>query len=464
MMTAPGPGAVFLAFFEKIIIIRGKKTRRTGKKGTKAMNYAFFNGKLLDGSRDMTPQEGLCLLTQGEKIQDIRPLGDIPAGYEKIDLRGGYLMPGLVNLHVHLAGSGKPQKKQRDNEALVKKIMGSGLTRAVAYKMVCGFARDELLGGVTTIRTVGGLGDFDSRLRDDIAAGKRVGPRILAANEGISVPGGHMAGSVAIAAHSIDEALAHLDKCRARGVDLVKLMITGGVLDAKEKGVPGELKMAPEMVRAVCDKAHAMGYQVAAHVESPEGVRVALENGVDSIEHGAKPDAHILQLFKETGAFLCTTISPALPYALFDRSLTNATEVEQYNGNVVFEGVIACAKAALENDIPVGLGNDVGCPWITQYDFWREVFYFHKYVGASNAFALHTATLRGAELAGVGKETGSLEPGKCADLLVTKDNPLEDLRALRHVQMVAARGRLIRDPSPKHRANVDAELDKFLMD
>ena len=428
------------------------------------MNYAFFNGKLLDGSRDMTPQEGLCLLTQGEKIQDIRPLGDIPAGYEKIDLRGGYLMPGLVNLHVHLAGSGKPQKKQRDNEALVKKIMGSGLTRAVAYKMVCGFARDELLGGVTTIRTVGGLGDFDSRLRDDIAAGKRVGPRILAANEGISVPGGHMAGSVAIAAHSIDEALAHLDKCRARGVDLVKLMITGGVLDAKEKGVPGELKMAPEMVRAVCDKAHAMGYQVAAHVESPEGVRVALENGVDSIEHGAKPDAHILQLFKETGAFLCTTISPALPYALFDRSLTNATEVEQYNGNVVFEGVIACAKAALENDIPVGLGNDVGCPWITQYDFWREVFYFHKYVGASNAFALHTATLRGAELAGVGKETGSLEPGKCADLLVTKDNPLEDLRALRHVQMVAARGRLIRDPSPKHRANVDAELDKFLMD
>ena len=412
----------------------------------------------------MTPREGLCLLTQGEKIQDIRPMGDIPAGYEKIDLRGGYLMPGLVNLHVHLAGSGKPQKKQRDNEALVKKIMGSGLTRAVAYKMVCGFARDELLGGVTTIRTVGGLGDFDSRLRDDIAAGKRVGPRILAANEGISVPGGHMAGSVAIAAHSIDEALAHLDKCRARGVDLVKLMITGGVLDAKEKGVPGELKMAPEMVRAVCDKAHAMGYQVAAHVESPEGVRVALENGVDSIEHGAKPDAHILQLFKETGAFLCTTISPALPYALFDRSLTNATEVEQYNGNVVFEGVIACAKAALENDIPVGLGNDVGCPWITQYDFWREVFYFHKYVGASNAFALHTATLRGAELAGVGKETGSLEPGKCADLLVTKDNPLEDLRALRHVQMVAARGRLIRDPSPKHRANVDAELDKFLVD
>ena len=116
-------------------------------------------------------------------------------------------------------------------------------------------------------------------------------------------------------------------------VDLVKLMITGGVLDAKEKGVPGELKMSPDMVRAVCDKAHADGYIVSAHVESPEGVRVALENGVDSIEHGAKMDDAMIELFKERGAFLCTTISPALPYALFDRSITNATEVEQYNGN-----------------------------------------------------------------------------------------------------------------------------------
>ena len=93
------------------------------------------------------------------------------------------------------------------------------LTRAVAYKMVCGFARDELMSGVTTIRTVGGLGSFDTRLRDEISAGKRIGPRILAANEGISVPGGHMAGSVAIAAHNIDEALAHLNESEKEKVD-----------------------------------------------------------------------------------------------------------------------------------------------------------------------------------------------------------------------------------------------------
>lgn len=426
------------------------------------MKYALKNAVILDGTKDMEPLRGQSVLVEGETIVGLVPAGSEPMGFEPVDLTGKYLMPGLFNMHVHLAGSGKPQKKQRDNEKLVKTIMGSGLTRAVAYSMVRGFARDELMSGVTTIRTMGGLGNFDSRLRDEIAAGRQDGPRILAANQGISVPGGHMAGSVAIAARSIDEALAHLEQSEREGVDLVKLMITGGVLDAKEKGVPGELKMAPEMVKAVCDRAHAAGYVVAAHVESPEGVRVALENGVDSIEHGAKPDDEILRLFRERGAFLCTTISPALPYALFDRSVSNASEVEQFNGNVVFEGIIECAKAALAHDIPVVLGNDVGCPWITQYDFWRELYYFHKFVGVSNAFALYTATSRSAELAGLGDVTGTVAAGKCADLIVTAENPLDDLRTLRHVEQVMARGRLYAHPKFRERKNVTAELDKFL--
>ena len=416
----------------------------------------------------MQVQEEQVILVENEKITEILPAEEAgkrnlkASGYEEIDLQGKYILPGLINMHVHLAGNGKPQKKQRDNEALVKKIMSNGLTKAIAYNMVCGFAKDELYSGVTTIRTVGGLGDFDTRLRDDIAAGKKPGPRILAANEGISVPGGHMAGSVAIAAGSIEEALHHLEIAKAQKVDLVKLMITGGVLDAKEKGVPGELKMAPEMVKAVCDKAHAMGYKVAAHVESPMGVKVALQNGVDSIEHGAKADEEMIALFKEHNAFLCTTLSPALPYALFDRSITNASEVEQFNGNVVFEGIIDCAKAAIANDIPVVLGNDVGCPWITQYDFWRELYYFHKYVGVSNAFALYTATCRGAEMAGIGAVTGTLEPGKCADMIVVEKNPLEDLRALRNVDMVVAQGKVLRSPKVKKKQIVETELDKFL--
>ena len=426
------------------------------------MKYAFDNANLIDGTQDMRVQPGLCVLTDGETITDIVPAGTAPAGYKRIDLHGRYLLPGLINMHVHLAGNGKIQKKQRDLETLVRRILSNPVSRAVAYRMVCSFARTELLGGVTTIRTVGGLDTFDTRLRDEIRAGRRIGPRVLAANEAISVPGGHMAGSVAIAAKTIDEALAQVDAVHAQGADLVKLMITGGVMDATERGMPGEVKMPAGMVRAVCERAHALGYTVAAHTESTEGVRIALQNGVDSIEHGAKPDEHIISLFREKGAFLCTTLSPALPYALFDRAITNATEVEQFNGNVVFEGIIACAKAALENGIPVVLGNDVGCPWITQYDFWRELYYFHKFVGVTNAFALYTATSRSAAMAGIGNVTGSIAPGLTADMIVTSGNPLDDLRALRHVEMVVARGNVIAHPTFRRRKNVEAELDKFL--
>ena len=426
------------------------------------MKFAYWNGNILNGTQEMEVQTGLAILTDGEKIVDLVPNTEIPTEYTPVDLEGKYILPGLMNMHVHLAGNGKPQKKQRDNEKLVRMLMSNPISRGIAYKMVAKYAEIELMSGVTTIRTMGGLGDFDTRLRDEIQKGKKVGPRILAANEGISVPGGHMAGSVAVAAANVSQALAQLEKSEKQGVDLVKLMITGGVLDAKEKGVPGELKMSPNMVRAVCERAHAAGYTVAAHAESTEGVRVALENGVDSIEHGAKLDDALIQLFKDRGAYLCTTISPALPYALFDRSITNASEVEQYNGNVVFEGVIECAKAALEHDIPVVLGNDVGCPWITQYDFWRELYYFHKYVGVSNRFALYTATGRSAEICGLGDVTGTIAPGKCADMIVTAENPLEDLRTLRNVDMVIARGNKIDHPKVKVNEIVAAELDKFL--
>lgn len=427
------------------------------------MKDAYINGKIIDGTKDMQVKEGYAILVEQGKIKNIvlQEEADL-TGYNIVDLKGNYIMPGLINMHVHLAGNGKPQKKQRDNAKLVNFLMSNPLTRAIAHNMVSGFAEMELLSGVTTIRTVGGIRDFDTRVRDEINCGKNRGPRILAGNEGISVPHGHMAGSVAIAAETIDDALLQVSKAKEQNVDLIKLMITGGVLDAKEKGVPGELKMAPEMVKAVCDKAHELGFKVAGHVESSDGVRVALENGVDSIEHGAKLDDHMIKLFKENHAFLCTTLSPALPYALFDRSITNASEVEQFNGKVVFDGIIECAKQALENDIPIVLGNDVGCPWITQYDFWRELYYFHKYVGVSNAYAIYCATLQAARMAGIDYETGSIEVGKSADMIVTKDNPLDDLLALRHIESVIMRGYRTDHPTNKINEQVKTELDKFL--
>jgi len=424
--------------------------------------YALIHGVLLDGSREMEPQTGKVILVEGKTITAIRNEGTDLNGYQVIDLAGQYIMPGLINLHVHIPGTGKPKKKPQDVRKLVRKVTANGLMRRLSYGLCAALVRPEVYSGVTTIRTVGGILDYDSRLRDEINAGKKTGPRILAANMAVSVPGGHMAGSLAYEANSAEEAAAYVRKIAETKPDLIKLMITGGVLDATKRGEPGVLKMPPEYVKAACDEAHKRGLKVAAHVESTEGVRVALENGVDTIEHGAEPDDEIIRLFKEKGAALVTTISPALPYALFDRSVSHATEEQQYNGNIVFKGIVDCVKRCLAENIPVGLGTDTGCPYITHYDMWRELFYFHKYCGVDNAFALYTATAGNAAILGMEDHIGMVKEGMCADLIAMKQNPLEDLKALRHVSMVMANGALVDCTKLKKDEETERELDKFL--
>lgn len=426
------------------------------------MRYAYINGIILDGTENMKPQADHVVLTDGEKIEAIVPNGSSLSGYEEVDLEGRYLMPGLINMHVHLPASGKPQKKQQDTVKLVRLMTSNGLLRRAARNLCESYARTQLMSGVTTIRTMGGILDFDSCIRDRILSGAVLGPRILAANMAVSVPGGHMAGSLAYMAESAEEAAGYVRIIAQDKPDIIKLMITGGVLDARVMGEPGVLKMPPEYVKAACEEAHRLGLKVAAHVESPEGVRVALENGVDTIEHGAEPDEEILKLFQERGACQIATLSPALPYALFDRSVSHVSDMEQYNGEVVFKGIVDCARACLAAGVPVGLGTDTGCPYTTQYDMWREVNYFHKFCGVSNAFALYTATSRNAVLAGLGAVTGTIEAGKCADFVVTGENPLEKLEALRNISMVTARGILIRSPRIKKMETVERELDKFL--
>ena len=426
------------------------------------MNIAYTNGIILDGTEHMTPQSGKAILTEGGMITDIVPDTAIPSDYEKIDLGGKYILPGLINLHVHLAGSGKPKKKQSDPVKLVRLITSNALMRHIGKKMVAGYAKTQLLSGVTTIRTVGGIADFDTFVRDKIHDGKLLGPRILASNMAVSVHGGHMAGSLAYEAATPEEAAAYVDKIAGDKPDIIKLMITGGVLDAEKVGEPGVLRMAPELVKAACDRAHTLGFKVAAHVESPAGVQVALENGVDSIEHGAKPTDEIISLFKEHNVFQVSTLSPALPFALFDRGTSHATYEQQENGKIVFDGIISLAKACLANGIPVGLGTDTACPYVTQYDMWRELCYYVKYCGVSETFALYSATLLNATLAGIGDETGSIEKSKKAEMIVTKENPLQNLQTLRDPAMVIMRENIIRSPKVKKIPEVETELDKWL--
>lgn len=424
------------------------------------MKYALTNCIILNGTKNMEPLRGYSIIVEDGKITKIT--NEVLSNIKVIDLQNRYVLPGLINMHVHLPGSGMPKDTSKQNKESVNKLLSCKLTRYIVYRLCASFAKLELMSGVTTIRTVGGLSNIDSTIRDNINKGKLKGPRILASNMALSVPGGHMAGVLAYEATDVDSAISYINKISETKPDLIKLMITGGVLDAKKKGEPGELKMNPEIIKAACDRAHELGYKVAAHVESPLGVKLALENGVDTIEHGAKLTDEIINLFKERNASLITTISPAIPLAKFDESITHATELTKYNGNIVFEGIVSASIECLENNIKVGLGTDTACPFVTHYDTWRELAYFIKYVKNDNKEAIYHATLGNAIIAGIEQETGSVEENKSCDLLIVDKNPLDDITALRQPYIVVFKGNIIKKPKIRKFKYVENELDKQL--
>ena len=423
------------------------------------MKTIFKNCNLLDGRENMKIINGIDVMIENDKIVQIGKINKTCDNV--IDLTGKYLMPGLINLHVHLPAGGKPQNKPMKTNELTKIALSSSLSRALVIKMCHAYAMQGLMAGVTTVRAVGGLDNLDTRLRDKINSGKLDGPRMLVSNFAIGVPHGHMVGSVTRPAANIDEAVKMVDELKSQNVDLVKLMITGGVMDAKVKGEPGKLMMQADMIKACCDQAHSYGLKVAAHVQSPEGVRTAVENGVDSIEHGSVLSEREIEAFKKNNAVMVCTISPALPMAKFERKTLGISEAVQYNSNIVYNNMIIGSKTALENGITVGLGTDTGCPYTTHYNMWRELHYFEKNVGVTPEFALYTATLNNAKILGIDNITGSIEVGKCADMLISNSNPLDNFRALSQPYIVVARGKIYKKPKIKKYEKCEEELDKY---
>lgn len=429
------------------------------------MDYMLSNCNLFDGTSDEENlREGVDIYVRDGSIAAITDHGEVEPGFQRIDCAGKYAIPGLINLHVHLFGTGKPSKALSGGGGaqMLIKITKTALGAKVLDSMVKSGAQAQLASGVTTVRVVGDFHWSDVRLRDRINAGAVRGPRLLVSGPAITVPGGHGDGTFAQTATDPEELRALVRSHKEHGVDFIKICVTGGVMDAKVKGEPGELKMSLEQTAAVCDEAHKLGFYVASHTESTEGVRVALSGGVDTVEHGAPATPEIIELYKQTGSADICTISPAIPLCKLDPSVTLMNEFTQFNANVVFEGIVQGARDALDAGISVGLGTDSSCPFVTQYDMWREVCYFAKHVGVSPAYALHTATLLNARIAGIAEETGSVEAGKCADIALYDANPLEDLTVLRTPSMVVSRGLLVEHPAAKRLTMVDAELDKLL--
>lgn len=419
----------------------------------------FTNANVYDGTLNMELQKGVNVEVIDGKITQIGKF-EIDKKAKVYDLKMGYIVPGLINLHAHLPSSGKLSKKKLgDKSKLVNFVTHNPIGRMVGNMLVKKYALVALNSGVTTVRAVGGVGDLDSKLRDKINADKILGPRLLVCNTAIGVKGGHMDGTVAKAIESEKDIPERIKELKNQNVDLIKLMITGGVLDGKEPGHPARLRMNKELVELAVKEAHKANLLVCAHVESPEGMAVAIEAGVDSIEHGSSFDEKYVKTLKKNNQAVVLTLSPAMPFILLKEEQHGYGEIAKINSQIVLDGMIESAKICFKNNIPLGLGTDAGSTLTSHYNFYKELSLFEKYVGVTKKFALYSATLGNAKIAGIDKETGSIEVGKSADLLIVNKDPLKDLNALKNVSKVMIKGNLINNPKIKRDKLLDSLVD-----
>ncbi|WP_153979623.1 amidohydrolase family protein [Paenibacillus xylanilyticus] len=433
--------------------------------------YALKNCHLIHGDLNRDLEKNMTVLVNEQGlIQGIGKSSElaIPSHYEVIDLSGKYVMPGLINAHVHLFADGKPFSLSVSEGMLqfaYDRILNTKFGKNILKKRMKRNALTALHAGVTTMRSVGEFFYTDVKLRDEINNGEFVGPNLLVSGFFLSVTGGHGAPFLALVGDSPWEARRNVRINVKNGVDLIKICVTGGVTDAKMVGEAGRLQMTVEEVTAICEEAHKIGLRVAAHVESTEGVRVALKGGVDTIEHGSEMDDEIISLFKNNPnalngyTALIPTFLAAYPSALLDTSVTKVSATVKENARLVYTSMLKGVKQAIDNGITIGLGTDAAMSYVTHYDMWREMDYYINQTNLSNRHLIDMVTRTNAKILGIEDVTGTVDIGKQADLIVLDQSPLENIEALSDVRMVMVKGNLIQSPSVTRIQQVDDVLN-----
>ncbi|MEK5024323.1 metal-dependent hydrolase family protein [Paenibacillus sp. FSL M7-1046] len=433
--------------------------------------YAFKDCNVIYGDTGRGVATHMTILIhENGLIQEIGKASDvvIPSHYQTIDCSGKYVMPGLINAHVHLFADGKPFTLSASEGLLnfvFHHILDTRLGRSVLKKRMKRNALTALHSGVTTMRSVGEFFYTDVQLRDEIKANQFVGPNLLVSGYFLSVTGGHGAPYLALVGDSPWEARRNVRINVKNGVDLIKICVTGGVTDAKVVGEAGRLQMTEEEVAAICEEAHKIGIRVAAHVESTEGVRIALKGGVDTIEHGAEMDEEIISLYQNNPralkgyTALIPTLQAAYPSAKLDLSLTKVNETVKENSRLVYDSMLKGVRQAVEHNIKIGIGTDAAMSYVTHYDLWRELDHYMRQTKLDSSQVIERVTKTNAEILGIDHLTGSIDIGKQADLIVIGQNPLDNIKALSDVAMVMVKGNLIQTPSVTRIQAVDELLD-----
>jgi imidazolonepropionase-like amidohydrolase len=400
-------------------------------------------GRLLDRPGQASRGASTVLIRNGkvEAIHDGFQDATRHPGAQIIDLRDKFVLPGLIDSHVHL------DSDRAGQEGLLESLTNG--PAYFAYEAAVN-ARKTLAAGFTTVRNLGNGDGVTLALRDAIAAGKVPGPRIVDAGNGISTTSGHGDASLGLnpemAEHAHQENLCDgVESCRQavrmqvrRGVDLIKIMTTGGVNSRIGAGLGRQ--MFDDEARALIETAHLYGKKVAVHAHGADGINLALRNGADSIEHGTLLDEEGIKLFLKTGAYYVPTLSTVNGY--LERI---AKDPNAYPPAVraKIDWRIGITGQALQKAFPRGVkiafGTDAG---VSKHGRNADEFELMVKHGMPPAEAIKAATVNAADLLGLSGEIGTLEAGQRADLIAVTGDPLKDVTVLKKVEFVMKDGRV----------------------
>lgn len=396
---------------------------------------AIVGGTVVD-LEGKAPLENAVILVEGERIAAIGAAGKvkIPKDAEQLDASGVWLIPGLMNMHVHL-GLILPGKMAAE--------LANESEAALALRMAAN-ARESLLAGVTTIRLTGETAHADLALMRAINKGQADGPRIYSAGEALTITAGHGSKGSERNYDGADELVKAARTQISAGAKWIKILISGGIATAG--GDLDAVLMMPEEIRAVIDAAHRFGIPVTAHSGSPTATSIAIDYGLDCVEHGYFLDRPTLQKMKEHGTWLVPTIVVSQPATepFFKAIGSPPWYLARRNSAGVAHW--KALQMAIEEGVKIALGTD-------QYPHEpndgttataREAQYYVD-AGMTPLQALRSATIEPARLLEAEAEIGSLEPGKYADIVAVNMDPTEDIKALRNILLVMKGGRVYRN-------------------
>ena len=387
----------------------------------------------LDGG---APLRDAVILIEGERIAAIGAAGDVAVTLdaEVIDVEGAWLIPGLMNMHVHL-GLKLPGKMAFE---LANESEGE-LTLRMAHS-----ARRSLEAGVTTIRLPGDDRHGDLALKKAIEKGQTHGPRIFSAGEALVITGGHGSEAGGEYYDGPDELIKAARREISAGASWVKILISGGI--ATDGGGIAKALMTPAEIGAVIDAAHRFGAKVAAHSGSPQATIVAVDAGVDSIEHGYFLDRPTLRKMKRAGTWLVPTIVVSQPATapFFERIGSPPWYLDRRDS--VGKEHWRALQIAIEEGVNIALGTDQlpHEPNDGTTATAREAQYYVE-AGMTPLQALRAATIEPARMLVADADIGSLEVGKYADILAVPEDPTEDIKVLRDIRFVMKGGRIYRN-------------------